>query len=51
MPVSNNEKKFIFILGAKGTGKGTQAQRLVRDYEYTHISLGDLMRKEANAYF
>lgn len=31
MSVSNQKKKFVSLLGGRGTGKGTQAQRLVRD--------------------
>ncbi|KKZ64731.1 cytidylate kinase [[Emmonsia] crescens] len=36
----------IFILGGPGSGKGTQSANLVRDYGFTHLSAGDLLRAE-----
>ncbi|MDP2233894.1 MAG: adenylate kinase [Actinomycetota bacterium] len=35
----------IVLLGAAGAGKGTQAARIVADYALTHISTGDIFRK------
>ena len=36
----------IVIFGAPGAGKGTQSDLLVERYHLTHISTGDLLRKE-----
>ena len=35
--------KYV-IMGAQGSGKGTQAQRLRADLDLTHISVGDIFR-------
>ena len=36
-------RKYI-IMGVQGCGKGMQAQMLARDYDLTHISVGDILR-------
>lgn len=38
--------KVIFVLGGPGSGKGTQCSNIVRDYGFTHLSAGDLLRAE-----
>lgn len=43
------EKSFLsplalILLGAPGSGKGTQARRLSQEYQIPHISTGDLFR-------
>ena len=38
--------KNIVIFGAPGAGKGTQSDFIVEKYNLTHISTGDLLRKE-----
>lgn len=35
-----------FCLGGPASGKGTQCAKLVEEFGYTHISVGDLMRAE-----
>lgn len=36
----------MYVLGGPGAGKGTQCANLVRDYGFTHLSAGDLLRAE-----
>jgi len=38
--------KVVFVLGGPGVGKGTQCEKLVRDYGFVHLSAGDLLRAE-----
>lgn len=39
----------VFILGGPGSGKGTQCENIVKKYEFTHISTGDLLRAEVES--
>ena len=43
---SPSEITVLFLLGGPGSGKGTQSTSLVRDYAFTHLSAGDLLRAE-----
>lgn len=36
----------IVIFGAPGSGKGTQSERLIKEFGLDHISTGDVLRKE-----
>jgi len=38
--------KIIFVVGGPGSGKGTQCEKVVAKYGYTHLSSGDLLRLE-----
>ncbi|GLI68217.1 hypothetical protein VaNZ11_012561, partial [Volvox africanus] len=37
---------IVFVLGAPGSGKGTQCEKIVEKYGWTHLSTGDLLRNE-----
>jgi len=43
---SPSKVTVLFVLGGPGAGKGTQCANLVRDYNFTHLSAGDLLRSE-----
>jgi UMP-CMP kinase len=43
---SPSKVTVLFVLGGPGAGKGTQCANLVRDYNFTHLSAGDLLRAE-----
>ena len=42
MSATNNEEKpnVVFVLGAPGSGKGTQCQNIVDEFGYVHLSAG-----------
>ena len=39
----------VVILGPQGSGKGTQAEMLVKKYGFTHVETGGILRKIANS--
>ena len=39
----------VFVLGGPGSGKGTQCQKIVTEYDFAHISAGDCLRAERNS--
>jgi len=36
----------LYVLGGPGAGKGTQCANLVEDFDFCHLSAGDLLRAE-----
>ncbi|KAK4170250.1 adenylate kinase-domain-containing protein [Cladorrhinum sp. PSN259] len=43
---SPTDVTVLFVLGGPGAGKGTQCANLVKDFSFTHLSAGDLLRAE-----
>lgn len=43
--MSGAAKKCLLFFGAPGSGKGTQSEALVKNYNFTHISTGDIFRE------
>ncbi|XP_059484943.1 UMP-CMP kinase [Neocloeon triangulifer] len=39
---------IVFVLGAPGSGKGTQCEKIVDKFGFVHLSAGDLLREERN---
>lgn len=37
---------IVFVLGGPGSGKGTQCTRIAKEFNYFHLSAGDLLRAE-----
>eukprot|EP00833_Pecoramyces_ruminatium_P018138 jgi/Orpsp1_1/1192170/evm.model.d7180000091072.1 len=39
-------KNVFFVIGGPGSGKGTQCDKIVKDYGLAHLSTGDMLRAE-----
>ncbi|KAL9632746.1 MAG: hypothetical protein Q9204_003662 [Flavoplaca sp. TL-2023a] len=39
----------VFVSGGPGVGKGTQCARVAKEFDFCHISVGDLLREEAKS--
>ena len=35
---------IVFVTGGPGSGKGTQCDKIVKEFQFTHLSSGDLLR-------
>jgi adenylate kinase len=48
-PLKTSVHPIIFVIGGPGSGKGTQCEKIVAKYGYTHLSTGDLLRDEVKS--
>ncbi|KAL3742619.1 hypothetical protein ACJRO7_018005 [Eucalyptus globulus] len=44
--LAQRKPTVVFVLGGPGSGKGTQCDKIVQHFGFTHISTGDLLRDE-----
>lgn len=44
--VSKMLPEVVFVLGAPGAGKGTQCSLIAKEFDFVHLSAGDLLREE-----
>lgn len=47
-PIQEIKVPIIWVLGGPGSGKGTQCDKIVAKYGFTHLSSGDLLRAEVS---
>lgn len=47
-PIPEIKVPIIWVLGGPGSGKGTQCDKIVEKYGFTHLSSGDLLRAEVS---
>merc|ERR1712012_971069 len=45
-PLTSSGLPIVWVLGGPGCGKGTQCDKIVAKYGFTHLSSGDLLREE-----
>ncbi|XP_071119015.1 UMP-CMP kinase-like [Haliotis cracherodii] len=44
--MSETKYGVVFVLGGPGAGKGTQCERIDKEFGFLHLSAGDLLREE-----
>merc|ERR1711878_113421 len=48
-PLTKAGLPVVWVLGGPGCGKGTQCDKIVAQFGYTHLSSGDLLREEVKS--
>jgi 5'-nucleotidase len=49
VPSAPKDLSLVFVLGAPGSGKGTNCERISKEFGYKHLSTGDLLRDEVKS--
>ncbi|XP_053607743.1 adenylate kinase isoenzyme 1 isoform X3 [Plodia interpunctella] len=48
-PIDTSKTPIVWVLGGPGSGKGTQCEKIIAKYGFTHLSTGDLLRAEVKS--
>ncbi|VVC93172.1 adenylate kinase isoenzyme 1 [Leptidea sinapis] len=48
-PIDTSKTPIVWVLGGPGSGKGTQCDKIIAKYGFTHLSTGDLLRAEVKS--
>ena len=43
--VTGGKARVVFVIGGPGSGKGTQCTKIKNEFNYNHMSTGDILRK------
>jgi adenylate kinase family enzyme/hemoglobin-like flavoprotein len=47
--IDAKDLSLVFVLGGPGSGKGTNCERISKEFGYKHLSTGDLLRDEVKS--
>ncbi|CAI8010155.1 UMP-CMP kinase [Geodia barretti] len=47
--MATERPQVVFVLGGPGAGKGTQCEKIVKEFGFVHLSAGDLLRQERDS--
>jgi len=47
--IASSGLPIVWVLGGPGSGKGTQCEKIVEEYGFTHLSSGQLLRDEVSS--